>query len=212
MRNSSPKTILDVLDERYRDYPKTVLKHEDVWQLLAVVMLSAQTTDQQVNKASPALFRKYPTVQDMAEAGEKDIQEYVKSLGFYRNKAKNLKNAAKMIVNEYDGKVPEEMRELVKLPGVARKTANIVLYAGYDKVEGIAVDTHVKRLSNRLGWTENKNPDKIERDLMETIPKNIWGKTNHILVYHGRETCTAKKPSCSKCVIKDYCPKRGVET
>jgi len=202
--------ILKKLREKYPE-PKTVLKHDGVFQLLVVTILSAQTTDKQVNKISPGLFEEYPTAKEMAKAGMEELQQLVKSTGFYRRKAGHIKKASQMIVEEYGGRVPDSMEDLVKLPGVARKTANIVLWNGYGKALGVAVDTHVKRLSFRLDWTKEKNPKKIEKDLMQLLPEEWWGPVNPLLVFHGRNTCTARSPSCKRCIIREYCPKKGVE-
>jgi len=203
--------ILAILKKHYRN-PQTELSHSNPLQLLVATMLSAQCTDKRVNAVTKELFKKYKTAEDYAKADLKKLEQEIKSTGFYRNKAKNIKNAAQKILKDYEGKVPKTMAELLTLPGVARKTANIVLTAGYGIVEGIAVDTHVKRLSYRLGFTENANPDKIEQDLMKLIPKKDWSAVNMTLVLHGRYVCQAKKPKCSECVVDKICPKIGVVT
>lgn len=193
------------LEARYGD-PKPALDYQNPYQLLIAVILSAQTTDVGVNKATPALFKRYPTPADLAEAEPLEVEGYVKSLGFYHQKAKNIIATCKMIVAEYDGRVPDTMEGLVALPGVARKTANIVLGNAYGKVEGIAVDTHVFRLSHRLGLSTSTDQDKVERDLMELIPREHWHRVNYDLITHGRAVCTAKRPACGPCFLNDVCP------
>ncbi|MDD5112142.1 MAG: endonuclease III [Candidatus Altiarchaeota archaeon] len=195
--------------KRHYPHPRMELVYHNPLQLLVATVLSAQCTDKRVNIVTKTLFRKYRMVEDYANANLKEFEKDVRSTGFYRAKARNIKNAAGKMIEEYGGRVPKTMEELLTLPGVARKTANIVLTEGYGIVEGIAVDTHVKRVSYRMGFTDNINPDKIERDLMEKIPKRDWGRVNMTLVLHGRYVCTAKKPLCSECIINTMCPKRG---
>lgn len=189
-------------------YPqsKTALKFETPLQILVATVLSAQCTDEQVNKITPALFRKYKTAADFARADPRVLEEDIRSTGFFRNKTKSIMGAAKKIVDDFRGIVPDRMEDLITLPGVARKTANIVLSSAYKKAEGIAVDTHVKRLSQRLGLSREKNPDKIERDLMNLIPRKDWIDFNYMLVNHGRQTCQARKPDCPGCILKSLCP------
>lgn len=193
------------LEAHYGD-PKPALHYQDPYQLLIAVILSAQTTDVGVNKATPALFERYPTPADLAEADQIEVEGYVKSLGFYHQKAKNIIAACKIIVAEHDGRVPDTMEELTSLPGVARKTANIVLDHAFGKVEGIAVDTHVFRLSHRLGLSTSTDQDKVERDLMDLIPRDHWHRVNFDLITHGRAICTAKRPACGPCFLNDVCP------
>jgi endonuclease-3 len=169
-------------------------------------MLSAQTTDVQVNIVTKTLFKKYPTAQAYAQTSLVELEQDIHSTGFYRNKAKNLQNAARMLAEKFGGKVPQTMEELLELPGVARKTANIVLYGGYGIVAGIAVDTHVRRLAQRLGLTENEDPVKIEQDLMQLVPKEQWMRFTDLLIIHGRRFCDAKKPNCTGCVLNKICP------
>jgi endonuclease-3 len=169
-------------------------------------ILSAQATDKQVNVVTKSLFKKYKTAKDYADADLSELEQDIRSTGFYRNKAKHLKNAAKLLVEKYDGKVPRTMDKLVELQGVARKTANIVLSNAFGIIAGIAVDTHVKRLSQRLGLTENKNPDKIEKDLMDIFPKIQWEKITNLLIFHGRNVCMARKPNCKECTLNKICP------
>lgn len=205
----SNKTLLakKVISLLSRSYPKAkiALNYSNEFELLVATILSAQSTDKQVNKITPALFSKYKTVKDFANAKLDDLEKMIYSTGFYRNKAKNIKAAAQMILEKFDGKVPDAMDKLITLPGVARKTANIVLYNAFGKNEGIAVDTHVKRLAKRIGLSIYDNPDKIEQDLMNLFPKKMWGKLTYYLIEHGRNVCDAKKPKCEICVIKKYC-------
>ena len=189
-------------------YPeaKTQLLHHNPFELLVATILSAQCTDKRVNQVTPGLYKKYNTAADFANADEIELQEEIRSTGFFRNKSKNIILAAQKIVSDYGGHVPQSMEELITLPGVARKTANIVLSSGYGKAEGIAVDTHVKRLSRRLGLSSHHDPDKIERDLMATVPKEDWLDFNNMLVNHGRKVCQARKPNCPECGLRSLCP------
>lgn len=191
-----------------KTFPKATiaLNYKDPFQLLVVTILSAQSTDKQINKISPALFKRYKTIKDLAQAKLPELEKYVHSTGFYHNKAKNIKAAAQAILERFKGKVPKTMEELKTLPGVARKTANIVLSNGFGINVGIAVDTHVLRLSRRLGFSKHSDPVKVENDLMELFPKNIWGKINHLLVHQGRTICGAKKPKCEICPVCKLCP------
>jgi len=186
------------------------LTHHNAWELMVATILAAQCTDARVNKVTPGLFARLPGPAEMAKASQEDVEDMVRSTGFFRNKAKNLIGAAKRIMEHFWGEVPRTMAELTTLPGVARKTANIVLSNSFGVHEGIAVDTHVTRLSYRLGFTDFDDPVKIERDLMPLFPCAQWGDVNHLLVYHGRDTCTARKPMCPGCALEDICPKRGV--
>ncbi len=169
-------------------------------------ILSAQCTDERVNKVTPALFAAYPTAQAYAEADIEEPQEAVRPTGFFRNKSKNIQGAARHIVEAYDGAVLSVMDDLLTLPGVARKTANVVLGCAYHIADGVVVDTHVKRLSNRLGLTAESNPEKIERDLMNLVPQEEWIDIGHLLIFHGRRVCAARKPNCAACVISHLCP------
>ncbi len=199
--------ILKRLKKEYPD-PKTALIFSDPFQLLAATILSAQTTDVLVNKVTERLFNKYKTVKDYANASLEELQMDVNSINFYKTKARNIQASAKIITEQFNGKVPDTMEELITLPGVARKTANIVLSSAYGINEGIAVDTHVKRLSNLLGMTKNQDPVKIEKDLMAATPKENRGTLSHLLIYHGRKICRAKKPKHDECVLFDICPSR----
>ena len=193
------------LEEHYGD-PHAALHFADAYQLLIAVILSAQTTDVGVNKATPALFERYPTPADLAAADQLEVEQYVRTLGFYHQKAKNIIGTARCIVGEFGGEVPGTMAGLTSLPGVARKTANIVLGEAFGKVEGIAVDTHVFRLAHRFGLTTEHDQDKVERDLMAIFPPDHWHRVNYDLINHGRQVCTAKRPICGACFLSDVCP------
>lgn len=174
------------------------------FQLLSAVMLSAQTTDVSVNKVTPVLFAKYPTAEAMAEADPLDVQEIIKTIGLYKNKSKNIVALSKMLVAEYGGEVPGSFDDLVRLPGVGRKTANVVLAEGFGEAR-IAVDTHVFRVSNRIGLTCAKDPEGVEKGLMERLPEDQWSRTHHLLIFHGRKVCHARKPDCENCLLRDCC-------
>jgi endonuclease-3 len=199
------EAIYDRLDETY---PKATIKltYDSDFHLLVAVILSAQTTDATVNKVTPALFEQYPTPEAVAAADPEEFQQAIHSTGFFRNKQKNVQGAARKIVEDYDGEVPDTMEELLTLPGVARKTANIVLGNAFGVVEGIAVDTHVLRLSKRLGFTKEKDAVKVERDLMALFLKDRWFHLTYLLIEHGRAICDAKKPLCGECAIAELCP------
>ena len=203
------KKIIKRLKKEYPE-PKTTLTFSNPFDLLVATILSAQTTDVHVNRVTEKLFKKYKSVKDYANVSIETLQKDVSSINFYRTKAKNIHESAKMIVTNFNSKVPETMEELVTLPGVARKTANIVLSNAYGINEGIAVDTHVRRLSNRLGLTKNEDPVKIEKDLMEITAKSEWGNLSHLLIFHGRKICQAKKPKHKECVLFDICPSRSI--
>ena len=197
--------VMELLEKEHGD-AKIALNFKNPLELLIATMLSAQATDEQINAITPKLFQEYRTAEDYANADITELEQYIKSSGFYHNKAKNLKKSAKLLVDKYDSKVPKTMKELVELPGVARKTANIVLFNAYGLICGIAVDTHVKRLSQRLGLTDNNNQDKIERDLMKIVPKDKWMRITDLLIFHGRRVCNARKPQCDVCVLNKICP------
>jgi endonuclease-3 len=182
------------------------LNYTTTLQLLVATILSAQCTDQRVNQVTPALFQRYADAQALAEADLLDLQALVKSTGFYRNKAKNIQAACRKIVQEFGGEVPQTMAELLTLPGVARKTANVVLAHGYGINAGVTVDTHVKRLSQRLGLTKHQDPAKIEQDLMKLLPQPDWENWSIRLIYHGRAVCMARRPNCQACLLADLCP------
>jgi len=193
------------LETAYGD-PQPALDFRNPFEMLIAVILSAQTTDNAVNKATPALFSAYPDAAALAEADPEDVERLVHSLGFFRQKARSIIATARMIVTDFDGQVPQTMEELTRLPGVARKTANIVLGTAFGVVVGIAVDTHVLRLAHRLGLSAEKNPDKVERDLMGLFPPEAWYRLNFDLITHGRAICDAKKPACERCFLSDVCP------
>lgn len=187
-------------------HPQSALIHDSPWQLLVATILSAQATDKLVNTVTPALFQKYTTIKAFADAPVEDIDEKVKKVNFHSNKSKNIKAAAQMIMEKYGGEVPQTMEELDALPGVARKTANVVLGDAFHKSEGIVVDTHVIRLTNKLGLTTEKDPVKIEQDLMQLVPKEHWRFFGHYLTYFGREYCPARPHKCDNCPLKELCP------
>jgi endonuclease-3 len=197
--------ILKLLEKEYPE-PKTALEFSNPLELLVATMLSAQCTDERVNKVTKELFKKYRSPEHYAEADLEELEQDIRSTGFYRNKARNLKNCCRMIVEKFGSEVPNKMEDLITLPGVARKTANIVLANAYGVIEGIAVDTHVRRLAQRLGLTKNKDPGKIETDLMALAPKEEWSNLSHLLILHGRNVCQAKKPKCEACVLNTLCP------
>lgn len=208
-RKLAPKKqrALEILTRLKRLYPDAVctLDYETPVQLLVATILSAQCTDERVNKVTPELFRKYPDAPSLASANPEDIVALVRSTGFYRNKAKNIQSACRMIVTEFGGEVPCTMAELVRLPGAARKTANVVLAHAYGINAGVTVDTHVKRLCGRLGLTKHVDPIQIERDLMKLLPQPDWENWSIRLIYHGRAVCNARKPDCDRCELSDLC-------
>ena len=212
-RKEKKKWAAGIIRILKKEYPGegTALNWNTPLELLVATILSAQSTDKQINKITVDLFKKYRTARDYARADRKEFEEDIRSSGFFRNKVKNIIAAARLIVEEYDGEVPDSMDDLLRLPGVARKTANIVLYNGFGVTAGIAVDTHVKRLSQRLGLSGNKNPDTIEKDLMAIVEEKHWGPVNYLFISHGRRICTARRPACPECVLLEECPRIGVE-
>jgi len=203
------QTIIRRLKKEYSGTPLTALAFSTPFELLVATILSAQTTDVQVNKVTPGLFRKYRSIADFAKAEPERIARDISSVNFFNNKAKSIQKAAKMLLETFGGTVPRTMEELVTLPGVARKTGNIVLSSAFGINEGIAVDTHVKRLSYLLGLTKHTDPVKIEQDLMAATPKKEWGNLSHLLIYHGRAVCQARRPNHAACVLADICPSRN---
>jgi len=197
--------IIALLEKQYPN-AKTALNYTTPLEILVATMLSAQTTDVRVNIVTQTLFKKYHSAQDYANADIKELEQNVRSTGFYHNKAKNLKGCCQLLIEKFSGQVPKTMEELLELPGVARKTANIVLYNAYGITAGIAVDTHVRRLSERLGLTPQKDQDKIEQDLLKLTPKDMWMPLTDLLIFHGRQVCTARKPRCDICVLNKICP------
>ena len=205
---SAKERIGDILKILRKNYPATctALNFETPLQILVATILSAQCTDERVNKITPALFKKYPSANAFARAQHEDLEKEIRSTGFFRNKAKSIIGAAKKICEDFGGEVPDVMEKLLTLPGVARKTANIVLSSAFKKAAGIAVDTHVKRLSERLGLSAQQAPEKIEKDLLALVPKKDWLDFNYLLVNHGRAICIARKPKCPECPLKNLCP------
>ena len=211
---SAKKTnVSEILAELKKLYPKVIipLHHENAWQLLMAVILSAQCTDARVNLITPHLFQKYPSAADLAHANIKEVEKIIHSAGFYHSKALSLIESSKRICDVYGGEVPQSMKELLTLRGVARKTANVILGDFFGTPEGIVVDTHVKRLAFRLGFTKQTDPIKIEQDLMKIIPRQKWQWIGIALILHGRNVCPARKPNCAACTLAAYCPKCGVK-
>jgi endonuclease-3 len=200
--------ITPIIARLHQAYPdaECALHHRNAFELLVATILSAQCTDERVNKVTPALFARFPTPEAMAGADREELETLIRSTGFYHNKAKNIQGAAQRIVSAYGGVVPQTMDELLTLPGVARKTANVVLGVVFKIADGVVVDTHVKRLSNRLGLTTQSDPEKIERDLQAITPKAEWINLSHLLIFHGRQVCDARKPACAACTLNDLCP------
>jgi endonuclease-3 len=199
--------------ERLRaDYPAATcaLENETPFELLVATILSAQCTDVRVNMVTPALFRRWPTAMEMAQAPTRELEKVIQSTGFFRNKAKNIKAASRALVEQFGGEVPRDMAAMVALPGVGRKTANVVLGTAYGMATGVVVDTHVTRLSQRLGLTKHKDAVKIEQDLMKVVPQEEWVDFAHRMIHHGRQICIARKPKCPECSMKMFCPKVGV--
>jgi endonuclease-3 len=197
------KKILKILSRTYPDV-KTALRHRSPLQLLVATILSAQCTDKQVNQVTPALFKKLRTAQDFADVPLADLEEIIRPTGFYRNKAKSIKACCEALVERHGGNVPDNIEALVKLPGIGRKTANVILGSAFG-IPGIVVDTHVKRLSHRMGLTKERDPVKIEFDLMLQIPKKDWISFSHQMIWHGRALCNARKPKCPECPLLDLC-------
>lgn len=201
--------VVRLMEHRY-PHPETLLQAGNAWELLVATVLAAQCTDARVNLVTPVLFKRWPDIASLAKARQEDVETVIRSTGFYRNKAKHLIAAAEKIMAVYDGKVPATLDELTSLPGVARKTANIILWGAFGRNDGMAVDTHVKRIVFRLGLTKHKDPVRVEKDLMELFPRDSWGDMNHRLVWFGREICDARNPLCSQCELASFCPKIGV--
>jgi len=196
--------ILKALDEAYPD-ATCALNHHTPWELLVATILSAQCTDVRVNMVTPELFRRFPTPAAMAKASLPELEEVIRTTGFFRNKAKSIQGAAKKITEQFGGKVPETLAELITVPGAARKTANVVLGVSYGKAEGVVVDTHVFRIARRLDLTKNDTAEKVEQDLMKVIPKDHWIRFSHQVIQHGRQVCLARKPKCDQCNLETLC-------
>ena len=209
---NAKERVSEIIRRLRKEYPEpgTVLNFKTPFELLVATILSAQTTDVHVNKVTEPLFEKYKSIKGYADVPLDVFRKDICSINFYNNKAKHIQASAKMIMEQFGSKVPKTMDELIRLPGVARKTANIILFNAYGMNEGIAVDTHVKRISSRLGLTQNEDPVKIERDLMAVTPKREWGPLTHLLIFHGRKICEAKKPRHADCVLFDICPSRNI--
>jgi endonuclease-3 len=197
--------VIELLEKEFSG-AKTALSYSNPLELLVATILSAQCTDKRVNIVTKSLFKKYRKAEDYANSDLAELEQEIRSTGFFRNKAKNIKNTGKMLVEKFNSKVPRTMQEILELPGVARKTANIVLQNAYGVIEGIAVDTHVRRVSERLALTTNKDPGKIEKDLMRIVPRNKWIRITDLLIFLGRRVCTARKPKCKICVLNKICP------
>jgi endonuclease-3 len=197
--------IIGLLEKEHPD-AKIALNYANPLELLVATILSAQCTDERVNIVTKTLFKKYRRAEDYANADLGELEQDIKSTGFYRSKARNTEKCCQMLVEKFRSQVPKTMEGILELPGVARKTANVVLSNAYGVVEGIAVDTHVRRLAKRLGFTANEDPVKIEQDLMKLVPKNKWMRFTDLLIFHGRRVCTAKKPKCEACIVNKLCP------
>jgi endonuclease III len=204
----SPEQIRLITEELRHLYPdaKCTLDFSNPLELLIATQLSAQSTDERVNMVTPALFRKYRTAEDYAKVSQEELEQDIHSTGFYRNKAKNTREAAQRLVTHYNGEVPRTMADLLTLPGVGRKTANVVLGNAFGIVEGFVVDTHVGRLARRFGWTTNEDPVKVEQDLMRLVPQKDWLHLSHMMILHGRAICLARKPLCEQCTLAKLCP------
>ena len=211
-KRPTPERAREIYDRLVEHYPdaKCALDYRTPYQLLVATILSAQCTDKRVNMVTPALFKRYRTPAAMADANPEELEEMIKSTGFYRNKTKSLVGMSRALVERHRGRVPEELDALVKLPGVGRKTANVVLGNAFDLNEGVVVDTHVARLSQRLGFTRQTDPVKIEQDLMRLFPSERWTMLAHLLIEHGRRICVARKPKCESCFLNDVCPSSRV--
>ena len=203
------REIIKRLEKAYPD-AKIALNFSNPLELLVAVILSAQSTDTGVNKLTPALFRKYRTAEEYADADISELEQLIHSAGFYHNKAKSIKGAARFIVDDFGGEIPRTMEDITRLPGVARKTGNIVLYNAFGVTGGIAVDTHVRRVSQRLGLSDNEDPEKIEKDLMTVVPRKKWGSFPYLLIELGRDVCAARKAYHDRCVLKDICPSANI--
>lgn len=204
-------TIIRRLRRRYGSEMHTSLSHGSAWELLVATMLSAQSQDAQVNKATPALFRRFPKAADYVGLKPRDLYPYVKGLGLYRNKSKNIIGAARYLHEHFGGRVPTSIGELTQLPGVGRKTANVVLANAFGILEGIAIDTHCITVSRRLFLVRTSDPSKIEKYMMENVPRKEWGNITHLLIALGRDACTARKAYCTRCVLSDICPSSNVK-
>lgn len=204
MKNAEIEKILKLLKKEYPN-ANCSLNFSTPFEIMVAVMLSAQCTDERVNKVTANFFPKYHTPEDFVQMPLEDIENLIHSCGFYKNKAKNLKLASQKIINDFAGEIPKTMEELMSIPGVGRKSANVIMLEAFNNPQGIAVDTHVKRLSNRIGFSNKKDPEKIEQDLLKQIPKKYYYDANHVLIFHGRKVCKAQQPNCKQCCIKHLC-------
>lgn len=204
MKKDNIITMIEVLKSTYPD-AKCSLDFNSSFELLIAVILSAQCTDDRVNKTTPSIFGKYSTPKDFANIDIHELEDLIHPCGFYKTKAKNIKAMAQKLLDDFDGKVPENMEDLMSLPGVGRKTANVMMLEAFNKPQGIAVDTHAKRISNKIGLSSQKEPEKIEQDLLKQIPKKYYKDVNHLFIWHGRNICTARNPKCANCPINRYC-------
>ena len=204
----SPEQIKAITEELWRLYPdaKCSLDFSNPLELLVATQLSAQCTDERVNLVTRDLFQKYRTVEDYASASQEELEQDIRSTGFYRNKAKNIRAACQLLITNYNCEVPSTMADLIKLPGVARKTANVVLGNAFGIIEGFVVDTHIGRLARRFGWTKNEDPVKVEQDLMRLVPRQDWLDLSHLMIFHGRAICQSRKPLCQQCTLSKLCP------
>jgi len=200
--------VLEIIELLEKEHPdaKIALHYTTPLELLVATILSAQCTDERVNMVTKNLFKKYRTPEDYANVDLEELEHDIRSISFYRSKAKNIKRCCQILVEKFNSEVPRTMKELLELPGVARKTANIVLSNAYNVIEGIVVDTHVRRVSKRLGLTKHDKADKVEKDLMEIVPKDKWKRVADLLIFHGRRVCNARKPKCEECVLNNLCP------
>jgi endonuclease III len=203
----APERVAAILDILRKTYPRVVcaLHHRSAWELTVATILSAQCTDVRVNLVTPALFKAFPTPKAMAAASLPELEELIRTTGFFRNKAKSIQGAAKIVVEEFGGEVPQTMEEILRLPGVARKTGNVVLGSWFKVSSGVVVDTHVLRISRRLELTKETTPEKVERDLMRVIPQDRWIDFSHEIIHHGRQICVARKPRCVDCTLEKLC-------
>ena len=204
---ATARQVLAALQVRY-PHPRTHLDAQNAWELLVATVLAAQCTDARVNTVTPELFRRWPTPAALAEAPIEELEGVIRPTGFFHSKAKNLLGAARRVCDIFDGQIPKSIEDLITIPGVARKTANVVLFGAFGINEGLAVDTHVKRIAYRLGLTDETDPVPIERDLMKLFPREEWGDVNHRMVWFGREVCDARKPLCDTCEMRPFCPRR----
>lgn len=208
-KEEKAKKVAEILKNEHPS-PKTELLHENDYELAVAVMLSAQTTDKKVNEVTKSLFKKYPSWKDLANADISDVKKLIRQVNFYKGKAERLIRAGKMVVAEFDEKLPRNMNDLMKIPGIARKSANVIMQEAWGMAKGIVVDTHVKRVSKRLGLTKEIDPKKVEKDLMKLVPEKYWRNFSGAMVLHGRYVCIARKPKCGECCLNEICPSSTV--